>query len=308
MKILFFGSDVFAIPTLHALAESEHTLLGVVAQPDKPAGRGQKLTPCPGAVVANDLKLPLFQPPKISDPQAIEELLNLKPDCLVVVAYGKYLPKALVDAPEFKAVNVHPSLLPKYRGAAPMPWAILNGDKKTGVSTMTVAEEMDAGDIYLQTETTIDEIENAEQLSNRLGELGAELLLKTLEGLEKKTLKAKPQDATKIVLAPKLEKEMGHLDWREKAVTLYNKVRAFTPWPGTFCKIENKILKIWEAAPIENAATATPGTVLDNRQGLIVACGQGGLCLLEVQLEGKKRMSAGDFLKGHPVAIGTILK
>lgn len=308
MKILFFGSDAFAIPTLAALADSRHELLGVVTQPDKPSGRGQKMTACPVAEAALELKMKLFQPEKIGDPKTIEGLLALKPDALVVVAYGKFLPKTLVGAPRYKAVNVHPSLLPKYRGAAPIQWALLNGDTVTGVSTMTVAEAMDAGDIYLQAETLIDEVENAEQLSNRLSHVGADLLLKTLDGLEKANLKPTPQDKSKVVMAPKLEKETGRLDWSASAETLCNKIRGLMPWPGTFCFIGEKMLKIWGAAVLPGRQKEKPGTVVDNDRGITVACGQGALCLLEVQLEGKKRMSAGDFLKGHPIAVGTRLK
>lgn len=307
MKILFFGSDEFAIPTLQSLAESQHKILGVVTQPDKPSGRGQKITPCPAAAVAKELKLKLFQPPKL-DEAAVRELLSLKPDILVVVAYGKFLPKILIDPIPFKAVNLHPSLLPKYRGAAPIAWALLNGDKKIGVTTMTVVEEMDAGEVYLQTETAIDEIENAQDLSHRLSLLGAELLLKTLEGLEKGNLKPKPQDPKKVVMTRKIEKEDGHLQWQEPAPTLFNKIRAFNPWPGTFCYLGEKILKIFEAAPLEETKKSKPGTIMDNRQAITVACGQGALCLLEVQLEGKKRMGASEFIKGHRVPVGTQLK
>lgn len=314
MKILFFGSDAFAIPSLQILATSSHKILAVVSQPDKPAGRGQKLSACPAAIAAETLHLKKMQPATLKEEKSVAELLALKPDLLVVVAYGKFLPHSLIEAIPCKAVNLHPSLLPKYRGASPIQSAILNGDTITGVTTMTITEEMDAGDIYLQAQTKIEETETAQDLYQRLGELGAELLLKTLEGLEKKTLKAKPQDPSKVVRTTKFTKEDGHLHWQESAEVLYRKIRALNPWPGTFCYLGDKILKIFEAAPLahladqKEAAKGKTGVVVGNKQAITVACGQGYLSLLEVQLEGKKRMSAAEFLKGHPVDIGMILK
>ncbi len=307
MKLVFFGSDAFAIPSLRAIAASKHKVLAVATQPDRPAGRGQKLTPSPAAVAAKEMGLRLIQPAKLKTEEACAEIAKLKPDILVVAAYGQFLPQSLIEACPMKAVNLHPSLLPKYRGAAPMQWALLNGDKKTGVTTMTVSKEMDAGDIYLQCETNIDESENFEALQGSLAELGAELLLKTLDGIEKGKLKPKPQDLSQIVFAPKLSKEDGHLDFKEPAEKLYGKVRALNPWPGTYCYFDDKLLKILGAAPVAMSSQKPPGSVIENKEGLIVACGQQALCLLEVQIEGKKRMSAKEFLKGHAVPIGTQL-
>lgn len=311
MKILFFGSDHFAIPSLQALQKSPHQILGVVTQPDKPAGRGQHLQACPVAEAARELGLNLLQPSKL-DAAAVAKLSALGAELLAVVAYGKFLPAALVEAAPRRAVNVHPSLLPKYRGAAPIQWAILNGDEKTGVTTMAISQEMDAGDIFLQCETNIDSAENHALLEERLSLLGADLLLKTIAGLEKNSIRPRPQDPSKVVLAPKFQKEDGHLNWKETAEALYNKVRALNPWPGTFCFLNGKSLKIFEAAPLEPKQSeklggGKPGTVVDNKQALTVACGQGALCLLEVQLEGKRRMPAAEFLKGHPLSVGTQL-
>lgn len=306
MKLLFFGSDSFAIPSLAALASAKHDILAVVTQPDRPAGRGQKVTPCPVALVAKEKKLPLLQPPKLKEVE--KELLQLQPEILVVVAYGQFIPQSLIEKTLHQAVNVHPSLLPKYRGAAPIQWAILNGDRITGVSTMTITPEMDAGDIYLQYETPIDPAETSAQLHDRLSEMGAELLLKTLEGIQAGKLKPKPQDSSKTILAPKIKKEDGHLDWKEPAEKLYNKIRAFDPWPGTFCLLWGKRLKIFEAGVLEARSQKGIGTIIDNERGILVACGQGALCLLEVQLEGKKRLNAEAFLKGHFLKIGTQLQ
>lgn len=306
MKLLFFGSDAFAIPSLVTLANSRHKILGVVTQPDKPAGRGQKITACPCAVEAKQLGLNLLQP--VSLKTEAEKLLALEPEILVVVAYGKFLPIDFIQSVPKRAVNLHPSLLPKYRGAAPMQWAILNGDKKTGVTTTTIVEEMDAGDIYLQCETPLDEAENFEALEGRLSEMGAKLLLKTLDGIERGTLKPKHQSPSQAVFAPKLIKEDGHLNFKESAVRLYNKVRALNPWPGTFCYFDGKLLKVFEAAVLEIGSQKPTGSVIENKEGLIVVCGQKAFCLLEVQLEGKKRMNAKEFLKGHAIELGTQLK
>lgn len=308
MNILFFGSDRFACPSLKKLFYSEHSVVAVVTQPNRPAGRGQKITACPTAQLVLELGLKLLQPESLNSKLVQKELLVLKPDLLVVVAYGKFLPQALIEACPKKAVNVHPSLLPKYRGAAPIQWAILNGESQTGVTTMMIADEMDAGDIYLQCQTAIDEAETATQLENRLSELASELLLKTLTGIKKGDLKPKPQDPAQVVLAPKLKKEDGHLDFNRPSQQLYNQVRALNPWPGTFCYWEGKLVKVLEAAPVNMQSQKPPGSVIENKEGLMIACGQGALCLLEVQLEGKKKMSAKEFLKGHPVEIGAVLQ
>lgn len=307
MNLIFFGSDLFALPSLRALVQSKHKILCVVTQPDKPAGRGQKISSCPAAVLTKNLKLPLLQPASLKSIETQKELLAPRPDVLVVVAYGKFLPQELVDATPKKAVNLHPSLLPKYRGAAPMQRAILNGDQKTGVTTAVVSDKMDAGDIFLQCETPLDEMETFAGLEQQLSTLGAELLLKTLDGIERGTLKPKPQNDSKATFAPKLTKEEGHLNFNESAEKLYNKVRALNPWPGTFCYFNQHRLKVLEAAPLDRPSQQNPGTVIENKEGLIVACGQKALCLLEIQLEGKKKMGAKEFLKGHSIPLGTQL-
>lgn len=307
MKILFFGSDLFAKPALEALLHSKHQVLATITQADKPAGRGQKKSACPIAEFAKEKNLNLFQPSKI-DEATIQKLLNLKPDALVVVAYGKFLPASLIEAIPHQAVNIHPSKLPKYRGAAPMQWALLNGERKTGVTTLKVSQEMDAGDVYLQKETSIGDQEDFHALSERLSKMGANLLLETLQKMEAKELLAVPQDKSEVTFAPKLTKEDGHLQWSEKATSLYNKIRALNPWPGTFCRLGNKILKIFSAEIKPQTLHRVPGTICNIDASITVACGQDSLCLLEVQLEGKKRMSAAEFLKGHPLLVGDILE
>lgn len=306
MKVIFFGSDHFAIPSLATLCASKHKVLAVVTQPDRPAGRGQVISPCPVAMVAKEKNLKLLQPEKIEISE--EEILKLRPDILAVVAYGQFIPQNLIERATHRAVNVHPSLLPKYRGAAPMQWAILNGDKETGVTTMTITQEMDAGDIYLQTKTKIGEMENYVELEERLSRLGADLLIQTLDEIEAGTLKSKPQDSAKVVFAPKIKKEDGHISWEEPAQKLFNKIRAYIPWPGAFCNLHEKRLKILRARPADHKNKESAGSIISLEEGITVACGQGALCLLEIQLEGKKAMSAKEFLKGHPLALGEKLK
>ena len=239
--------------------------------------------------------------------ETIQRLLDLKPDLLVVVAYGNYLPAELVDAVPYKAVNVHPSLLPRYRGASPIQTAILNGDETTGVSTMTLAPEMDAGDIYLQESTPIDANETATELENRLSALGAELLLKTLDGLQQGSLRPKPQDAALVVMTRKFEKEDGRLDFTKSARALHNQIRACQPWPGAACTLKNKLFKIFATEVRTGLEGTEAGTVVESGETLVVVCGADALVLKEIQLEGKRRMSAAEFLTGTKVPVGTKL-
>lgn len=305
MNILFFGSAHFAIPTLHAIVSSKHKIVGVVTQPDKPAGRGQKETACPVALATRELRLKLFQPDSLKEDKEIQKLLSTKPDVLVVVAYGKLLPETLIRSVPKEAVNLHPSLLPKYRGAAPVQWSILNGDSVTGISTMKLASEMDTGNVYLQKEVSISAEETAEDLQSRLSLLGADLILNTLQGIENGSFIATPQDSSKVILAPKLTKEMGHLDFKKPAKELYNYVRGLQPWPNAYCFLGDKKINIFKAHIVEMSGPEKPGTILDVNP-LKIQCGRGALELLEVQMEGKKRMHAREFLNGHPMKKGEI--
>ncbi len=307
MKLLFMGSAGFAVPALEALLDSEYELLEVVTQPDKPAGRGRKLTPCPVAALARERDLPLYQPKGIKRPERIEHVRALVPDCIVVVAYGRILPAALLAIPPMGCVNVHASLLPHYRGAAPINWAIVNGETETGVTTQRIVEELDAGDILLQATTTIDETETAQQLHDRLAGMGAELLIKTLDGLAAGTITPQPQDPEQVSFAPILAKEDGHIDWSLPAQKIYDRIRGFTPWPGSFTLLGGKRLRVIEAAPLNEPTKAPPGTAIDCDTHLCVACGEGRLYLIEVQPEGKKPMSATDFLRGHRIEKGARL-
>jgi len=306
MKLVFMGSAAFAVPSLNAAA-ANHTVLEVVTQPDKPAGRGMRLKACPVAESARKLNLPLFQPRSVKPPEVIDRIKGLRPDIIVVVAYGKILPRALLEIPPHGCINVHASLLPKYRGAAPINWAIANGELETGVTTQRIVEELDAGDILLSAKTPIDEAETADGLYGRLSLLGSDLLMKTIEGLRRGTITPSPQDPSLVTFAPLIKKDDGRVDWSMPASEIYNRIRGFRPWPGSFSSIDGKRVKIIEAAPADIQAPAAPGTVVEIGKHLAVACGEGLLYLLEVQPEGKRRMSASDFMRGHRVTKGTAL-
>ncbi len=308
MNILFMGSAGFAVPALRALAASPHRIIEVVTQPDKPAGRGMHLTPCAAAATARELGLPLYQPKSVRKPENLEHFRALAPDFIVIIAYGKILPRELLDLPPRGAINVHASLLPKYRGAAPINWAVANGETETGVTTMFINEELDAGDILLATTTPISEEETAVQVYDRLATMGAELLLVTLEGLLRGEITPTPQDHAKATFAPILEKEDGRIDWSQHARTISCRVRGFTPWPGAFTTLEGKMLRVHRARHLEIPQEHIPGTIISSENGTLrVACGCGTLEIIELQLEGKRRMTAQEFLRGHPLLEGTVL-
>lgn len=308
MKIVFMGSAAFAVPSLEALAASRHEIVEVVTQADKPAGRGMHIKACPAAEAARRLGLPVFQPKGVKDPEAIWHIRSLGAELIVVVAYGKILPAEILKIPPRGCVNVHASLLPKYRGAAPIAWAIANGERETGVTTQLITEELDAGDILLARQTPIGSAESASQLHDRLAPMGALLLLRTIEGLERRTIKPVPQDHSKATRAPIIKKEDGHIDWKKPAGEIFNRVRGLNPWPGTFTFLVGKQFIVHKAAALDIEQDAAPGTVVENQGRLAVACGEGTLYLMEVQPEGRKRMPAADFLRGHKVPVGTVLK
>ncbi len=308
MNILFMGSAAFAVPTLRALAASRHRVLEVVSQPDKPAGRGRHLTPCPVAAAARELGLPLYQPPGVRKPEPLQHFRELSPELIVIVAYGKILPAELLAIPRRGAINVHASLLPRYRGAAPINWAIANGERESGVTTMFINEELDAGDILLAAATPIGDEENAAQLYERLAPMGAALLLQTLERLERGELKPVPQDPSQATFAPILCKEDGRIDWSLPAHAICNRIRGFAPWPGAFTSLDGKLVRVHRALAHEEPQQRLPGTVIEGSLRLMVAAGAGSLELLEVQPEGGRRMSVEAFLRGRAIAEGTVLR
>jgi methionyl-tRNA formyltransferase len=302
MRIVFMGSAELAVPSLRALAESEtDQVVGVVSQPDRPAGRKRVLTPCPLKAFAETIGLPVMTPEKIGAPESVDQLAALKPDLFVVAAYGQYIPSRVIGLAPNEAINVHPSLLPKYRGSAPIQWAILNGDSVTGVSIIYVAKKMDAGDILRQMEYPLGPDETSATLHDALADKGAELLLQAIDDIRTGTVSRTVQDETQVVEIRKLAKEDGKIDWSLPAEQIRNRIRAFDPWPGSFCTLaDGELLKVWKAE--RDDGSGLPGELLDDH--LLVATGDGALRLQEVQPVGKKRMDAIAFLNGRPVVKG----
>lgn len=298
------GTPAFAVPSLRALAEQGHEIACVYTQPDRPAGRGQQTQTSAVKQFARERGLAVAQPEKLRDPALAEHLRGLALDAIVVGAYGKILPKPLLEAPRLGAVNVHGSLLPKYRGAAPIQRAILAGEKTTGITIMQMNERMDAGDILLQESLALRADDTAESLGARLAELGARLLVDALDRLACGTLVAQPQVEADATLAPMVRKEEGSIDWRRSAVEIERAVRAFTPWPGAYTSARRRRLKVHRAA-VEEGSAGEPGTVVRAAGAdLTVATGRGTLRLLEVQIEGKRRLGAAGFLAGNPLRPG----
>lgn len=302
MRIVFMGSAELAVPSLKAILENgKDEVVGVVSQPDRPAGRKRIPTPCPLKAFAERRDLRVLTPEKIGAPESVEALAALEPDLLVVVAYGQYIPTRVIDLASRGAINVHPSLLPKYRGSAPIQWAILNGDRETGVSIIYLARKMDAGDILRQETYPLREEETSATLHDKLAILGSELLLGAIDDIRNDCVTRTVQDESQVIEIRKLTKEDGEIDWTQSAETIRNRIRAFDPWPGSFCRLPGgEVLKIWKAEL--EAGQGAPGELLDDQ--LLVATGEGALRFIEVQPAGKKRMSSGAFLNGMPLSKG----
>ena len=309
MRIVFMGTPEFAVPSLKSLTEAGYEICGVFTQPDKPKNRGMKLQASPVKEYALSVGLPVFQPAKMRDGEALAILRDLEPDLIAVAAYGKILPVDILELPPLGCVNVHSSLLPKYRGAAPINWAILNGEDETGVTIQRMAEGVDTGDILAQAGTPIGLSENAAQLLARLAQMGAELLMETVRKLETGTAKATPQDESRASHAPMLSKELSPMDWSKSARQLHDQVRGLYPWPSAVAVLDGVRCKIIRTTIINEAADRLPGTVLQaDKKGLRVACGDGGVLeILELQPDGKKVMPSVAFLLGHPIQAGTTI-
>lgn len=300
------GTPEFATPALQAMIEAGIEVPGVITQPDRPAGRGQQPAASPVKRLALGHGLPVFQPAKIKDPEAVETVRRIAPEVIVVVGYGQIIPRAVFEIPPLGTINVHASLLPKYRGAAPIQWAIANGETVTGVTTMRIEAGLDSGDILLQRRFAIGPEETAPELAARLAAGGAELLIETLRGLERGTITPQKQNAAEASYAPLLKKEDGRIDWTRSAHEVANRVRGFEPWPGAYTTFRDQLLHV-RRARVAVGEPARPGT-LDVRGGaLLAACGEGWLEIVELQPEGKKRQTAREFINGRQPRAGEIL-
>ena len=303
MKIIFMGTPDFAAASLEALIDSRHEIQAVVTQPDKPKGRKGELTPSPVKVVAEEKGIKVYQPLKVRDEEFVETLRAYNPDVIVVVAFGQIIPLSILQMPKFGCVNIHGSLLPKYRGAAPIQWAVLDGEKETGITTILMDEGIDTGDILLKKTIKIDTDETSGSLFDKLMALGAETILETLDELEKGSLTPIKQGESLTAYAKMLTKAMGLIDFTRPAKELDCFVRGMNPWPSAYTLLSGKTLKLWKVRAVEGSGKA--GSVIDiGKESFTIACGEGAIEVLEVQLEGKKRMSAGDFLKGITLNIG----
>lgn len=306
MRIVFMGTPAFAVPSLEKLIEAGHEIVGVFTQPDKPKNRGMKLLPPPVKVCAQEHEIPVYQPTKLRDGTALAQIQELSPELIVVAAYGRILPDEILDYPKLGCINVHSSLLPRYRGAAPINWAILNGDEKTGVTIMHMATELDAGDIITQAETAIDPDEDAETLYQRLADMGGALLISAVEQLAAGTATRTPQEAAGVTLAPMLGRELSPIDWKRSAQEIHNQVRGLIPWPtATTDAITGDTMKILVTQQTGEETGAPAGTVVAaGKQGIDMACGDGKILrIVELQAAGKKRMKAADYLRGNPISI-----
>jgi methionyl-tRNA formyltransferase len=303
LDLIFCGTPRFAVPALEKLAEAGHRIHLVVTQPDRPKGRGLELVASPVKQSAQKLNLPIAQPDRIKTNDAFRsQLTAINPAVIIVVGYGRIIPQWMLDLPPLGNINLHASLLPKYRGAAPIQWAIANGETVTGNTTMRIDAGLDTGDILLQQQLSIAQDDTAETIAPALATMGATLLVETLRGLEAGTIQPRPQDASQSSLAPILKKEDGAVDFSRPASEIYDRIRGFQPWPGAYTKVRGKNLQIWKAQP--SATSVPPGELVVNANRLLAGCGHNtSLELIEIQLEGKKRTTARDFIQGyHPKA------
>lgn len=307
MRAIFMGTPEFAVPTLQALID-HHEVIGVVTQPDKQRGRGKKVQFPPVKEKAVEYNIPVYQPVRAKEEAFIETLRQLNPDVIVVVAYGQILPESILNIPKYGCINVHGSLLPKYRGAAPIQWAVLDGEEKTGITTMFMEKGLDTGDMLDKVEVVLDPKETAGTLHDKLMEAGADLLLETLKKLEAGTAVRTKQDDSKSCYAKMLSKEMGKIDFTKSANEIERLIRGMNPWPSAYTSMSGKTMKIWDADVVEYQGNEKPGTIVDvTKDSILVAAGENALALKEIQLAGKKRMQVQAFLLGRSVEKGIVL-
>lgn len=307
MRVIFMGTPDFSVPCLEALIKNEE-VVGVFTQPDKPKGRGYELTPPPVKLCAEKYGIPVFQPTSMRDGRALEIINSLEAELIIVVAFGKILPKEILESVKYGCINIHASLLPKLRGSAPIQWSIINGEKETGVSSMQMDEGIDTGDFYIKKAVSITENMNAGELHDALSLLGAEVLTETIELLKVGKLVPQKQDDELSNYAPMLSKELCPIDFNDSAQNIHNKIRGLYPWPVATTKLGGRVLKIHESRLSDIKTESGAGEVISTENGICVACGDGNAVVFTViQLEGKKRMSYSDFLRGHQIEKGTIL-
>lgn len=309
MKIVFMGTPDFAVPTLNKLIE-HHEVAAVFTQPDRPKGRGQKMQYSPVKEAALEANIPVYQPMKLKcDTKTIDILKDINPDAIVVVAFGQILPKLVLDVPKYGCINVHASLLPELRGAAPINWSIIRGYNKTGVTTMLMNEGLDTGDILLKSEININYNDTCEEVHDKLMNIGADLLLETLRSIEMGNITPEKQQEEKSSYAPMLNKELGHIKWNMESKEIYNLIRGITPWPVAYTFYKDNMIKIWKAENKNQGTYSSPGEILNiSKEGIEVACSKGSILIKELQELGSKRMDTTAYLNGHNIEKGIILK
>ena len=312
MRVIFMGTPAFAVETLNKIIKAGHEVIAVFTQPDKPKGRGKSVQFTPVKEVAIAHNIPVVQPIKIRETEQIELIKELKPEVIVVVAFGQIIPKAILDIPYYGCINVHASLLPKYRGAAPIQWAIIDGESETGITTMRMDTGLDTGDMILKEKVPISEKETNENLFEKLGVVGGDLLIQTLEQIQSGTAIYEKQGESPTPYAKMIQKDMGLIDWNKEASVIERQIRGMNPWPSAYTHLGNKTLKIWAADiiadTVENSELQPGEILLVDKKNIVVKAKNGALALTEIQLEGKKRMSTEAFLLGYKVSVGEVLK
>ena len=309
MRVVFMGTPEFSVGTLESLVNAGHEVVGVITQPDKPKGRGKVMQFTPVKEKALEYQIPVYQPLKVKEEAFIEELKKMEPEAIVVVAFGQILPKAILDLPKYGCINVHASLLPKLRGAAPIEWSIINGEQETGITTMFMDVGLDTGDMLLKSVTPIKPTDTGAILHDRLSKMGADLLIETLDGLLHGTIERVKQKDEDSTYAKMLTKTLGQIDFTQSAIEIERLIRGLNPWPSAYTNLDGKTLKIWSAKVLPEDSVGKPGEVVEvTKNSLVVQTGKGRLALQELQLEGKKRMEVDAFLRGYAVAEGTMLQ
>ncbi|CEJ74813.1 methionyl-tRNA formyltransferase [[Clostridium] sordellii] len=308
MKIVFMGTPEFAVPCLQKIIDEGHEVLAVVTQPDKPKGRGKKLAMPPVKELALKYNIDVYQPVKAREESFVEKLKEINPELIVVVAFGQILPKSIVDIPKFGCVNVHASLLPKYRGAAPLNWVIINGEEKTGVTTMYMDVGLDTGDMILKSEIPLDDEITAGELHDKMMVQGAEVLKDTIDLISKGEAPREKQNDEETCYSPIMDKSLGNIDWSKSATDIHNLIRGVNPWPSAYTTYDKQTMKIWKTKVLDKLSEKTPGTILSvDKNGIEVSTGDKVLQISEIQMSGKKRMIVSEYIKGNDISTGIVL-